>query len=69
MPVQNPDPLTVSEQRILGLIATRPAITIAQVADRFMLNRRTVERNLKSLQAQGRLARVGATKSGYWQVI
>ncbi|WP_411703593.1 Fic family protein [Edaphovirga cremea] len=69
MPVENPQPLTPTAQGILDILVANPAITISQMADKLAVNRRTIERNIKILQDKGRLLRVGATKSGYWQVV
>ena len=57
-----------TEERILALIGQQPAITIARLAVLTGLTTRTVERNLKSLQHKGRLLRIGAARSGFWQL-
>ena len=69
MPVQMLPPLTSTAQKILSAIAEHPAITMTQLAENLGINRRTVERNIKVLQQEGRLMRVGVTKSGYWRVV
>nr|WP_283163553.1 HTH domain-containing protein [Brenneria tiliae] len=69
MSVENSGDLSPSAQRILAAIAATPTITIVQLADKLGVNRRTVERNIKILREKGRLARVGATKSGSWRVV
>ncbi|MDC9590863.1 HTH domain-containing protein [Xenorhabdus sp. XENO-10] len=45
----------------------RPVITITQLTDELGIRRRTIERNIKTLQDAGRLIRVGAKKGGYWR--
>ncbi|CDG18852.1 Fic family protein [Xenorhabdus doucetiae] len=68
MSVENPQSLNATAQKILSVIAARPAITITQLADELGVSRRTIERNIKLLQDMGRLMRVGAKKGGYWRV-
>ncbi|MFW5400970.1 Fic family protein [Yersinia sp. 1252 StPb PI] len=68
MSVENSLSLTVTAERILATITASPTITIVQLASELSVSNRTIERNIKILQEKGRLVRVGATKSGYWQV-
>ncbi|PHM49598.1 Fic family protein [Xenorhabdus miraniensis] len=68
MSVENLQPLNATSQKILSVIALHPAITITQLADELGVNRRTIERNIKILQDNGYLVRVGAKKGGYWRV-
>ncbi|WP_368666805.1 HTH domain-containing protein [Xenorhabdus sp. PB62.4] len=68
MSVENLQPLNATSQKILSVIALHPAITITQLADGLSVSRRTIERNIKILQDNGYLVRVGAKKGGYWRV-
>ncbi|WP_416776721.1 Fic family protein [Xenorhabdus budapestensis] len=68
MSVENLQLLNVTSQKILLTIVKQPAITISQLADKLEVSCRTVERNIKVLQENGHLIRVGAKKTGYWQV-
>lgn len=68
MSVKNLQPLNATSQKILSVIALHPAITITQLADELGVNRRTIERNIKILQDNGYLVRVGAKKGGYWRI-
>ncbi len=55
--------------KILEMIAKNPTITISAIAIALDLTERTVERNIKILRENQQLERIGAKKSGYWQVI
>jgi len=69
MPVQNAVNLSVTGSKILAAVEATPSITIAQLAQALGINPRTVERNIKTLQENGRLHREGSTKSGIWRVL
>ncbi|MDC9596920.1 HTH domain-containing protein [Xenorhabdus anantnagensis] len=68
MSEEKPQPLNATSQKILSLIANQPSITISQLADDLGVNPRTIERNIKVLQENGLLIRVGAKKGGYWRI-
>ncbi|MEQ1964933.1 Fic family protein [Xenorhabdus khoisanae] len=68
MSVENLQPLNATSQKILSVIALHPVITITQLADELGVSRRTIERNIKILQDNGYLVRIGAKKGGYWRV-
>ncbi|MDC9614774.1 Fic family protein [Xenorhabdus khoisanae] len=68
MSVENLQPLNATSQKILSVIALHPVITITQLADELGVSRRTIERNIKILQNNGYLVRIGAKKGGYWRV-
>jgi ATP-dependent DNA helicase RecG len=55
--------------RILAALAKNPQATIADLAEVLGVSDRTIERNLKRLQEEGRLRRVGPDKGGYWEVV
>src|SRR5471032_2284497 len=69
MSVQNAGNLSVTASKILDAVEATPSITIAQLAQALGINSRTVERNIKTLQDNGRLQREGSTKSGVWRVM
>src|SRR5476649_1536908 len=69
MPVENAGNLSVTASKILAAVEATPSITIAQLAQALGINSRTVERNIKTLQDNGRLQREGSTKSGVWRVM
>lgn len=69
MSVENPQPLGRTAERILAAFTANPSMTIVQLAGELKVSSRTIERTIKVLQEEKRLARVGSTKSGYWQVV
>jgi predicted HTH transcriptional regulator len=56
-------------ERILELLAAEPRLSARLLAQRMGLSSRAVEKQLASLQAAGRLRRVGSARAGYWQVL
>ena len=58
-----------TSDKILGLIGENPLITIADLALLIGVTGRSIERNLKKLQAEQRLSRNGSAKGGCWEVI
>ncbi|MBC2710099.1 MAG: putative DNA binding domain-containing protein [Desulfosarcina sp.] len=54
--------------KILSAISDNANITIPEVADLVGVTQRSVERNLRKLQQEGVLKRVGGRKHGYWEV-
>ena len=69
MPVEMRLSLNATAQQIISIIAKYPSITMARLAENLALNRRTVERNIKTLQDKGLLVRQGPTKNGSWRVV
>lgn len=59
--------LSATAWQILNLIEEEPSITIARLAETAGLTSRTIQRNLKTLQQEGRLKRRGAARHGYWR--
>ncbi len=55
--------------KILACIKDTPTITIPGLAAQLDVSPSTIERNLKKLQAENQLRRIGAAKGGYWEVI
>ena len=45
-----------------------PSITIEEMAKYASVERRTIERNIKTLKEKGIIGRVGADKNGHWIV-
>jgi len=58
-----------SSQKILRLLAGDGSMTTQQLADRLGISRRAVAKQVKNLQEQGRLKRVGPDKGGHWEVM
>ena len=57
-----------TSEKILSALRNNPQLTIAELADSLGVTTRTVERNLKKLQDENNLSRVGHDKGGYWKV-
>lgn len=54
--------------KILNLILEHPDITLAEIARQTGRTERAVSYNIRKLQDEGRLTRIGGRKSGCWQV-
>lgn len=57
-----------TSEKILNLILERPDITLAELSRQTGRTERAVSYNIRKLQDEGRLTRVGGRKLGYWQV-
>jgi len=57
-----------TSEKILQLIASNQRTTIAELAKAIGVTTRSIERNIKNLQAQGRLRRTGPDKGGHWAI-
>lgn len=55
--------------KILEVCRERPFVTIPELARSIGITERSVQRNIRNLQRDGFLRRVGGRKEGYWQVI
>ena len=55
--------------QILGLLAARADMTIVQLAQVLGLSTRAIEKQIRKLQQEGRLRRVGPRKSGRWETL
>jgi len=55
--------------KILSLIKLNPKITAKELQVKTGLSRRGIEWNIAKLKKQGKIERIGPTKSGYWKVI
>ena len=58
-----------TQQKIVTLIENNPQITTQEMADSIGIDRSNVYRNIKKLQEQGIILRVGPDKGGHWEVI
>ena len=54
--------------KIVDAVRENPRITLDGIARLTGLSRRTVAREVESLKAEGRLKRIGSTRSGHWDV-
>jgi ATP-dependent DNA helicase RecG len=53
---------------IIEALQRNPKLTISDLATQINVSSRTIERQIKKLQQQGVLKRIGSTKTGYWEV-
>lgn len=57
-----------TQQKIVALIESNPQITTQEMADSIGIDRSNVYRNIKKLQEQGIIRRVGPDKGGHWEI-
>lgn len=55
-------------EQLIALVSANPSITIRQMASSLGIGIRQAERIVASLKVEGRLARVGASRNGHWEV-
>ncbi|GAB6905088.1 hypothetical protein JCM12296A_09220 [Desulfosarcina cetonica] len=55
--------------KILALLSRNKHLTIPELAGLIGVTERSIERNIRKLQDQGRLRRIGPAKGGHWEVI
>ena len=58
-----------TSQKIIELIKEDPYISTTKMAEIIGVDRRNIARNIKKLQEQGVVRRVGPDKGGFWEVI
>lgn len=61
--------LTEVQQYIIATIKQNQFVSQTEIAKALSLARETVNRNMKKLQEQGLIKRVGADKNGHWEVV
>ncbi|HBB13083.1 MAG TPA: hypothetical protein DCZ76_02275 [Treponema sp.] len=61
--------LTVVQQDIITAIKQNQFVSQTEIAKELSLARETVNRNMKKMQEQGIIQRIGADKNGHWKVI
>jgi len=54
--------------KILAALKLDGELTIPELADLIGVTERSIERNIRKLQEQGRLRRIGPAKGGHWEV-
>ena len=57
------------ERTVIDEIRARPKIRMSEIALKFQVTKRTVERVFSKLTQQGRIARVGGKRFGHWEVV
>jgi len=58
-----------TSEKILREMKINSQVTIAELADLTDVTPRSVERNIKALQQDGKLRRIGPAKGGHWEVL
>ena len=61
--------ITVNQQKIIHLIKEKPFVTQEELSNIVGIARLNINKNMKKLQEQGIIKRVGADKNGHWEVI
>ena len=56
-------------RKIIDLIKEDPNISTQDMADIIGIDRRNIARNLKKLQENGIVKRIGPDKGGYWKIV
>ncbi len=64
-----PVKVTVNQQKIIDAIKENPYVTQEELADIVGIARKNIIANMKKLQTNGLIKRIGADKNGYWLVI
>ena len=60
--------VTINQQKIIDVIKKNPYVTQEELADIIGITKKSVTVNMKKLQENGSIKRIGANKNGYWQV-
>lgn len=60
--------VTVNQQKIIDAIKVNPYVTQEELADIVGIARKNIIVNMKKLQTNGLIKRIGADKNGHWQV-
>jgi len=60
--------ITVNQRKIIAAIKNNPHITQDELSEAVGIARLNIIKNMKKLQEQNLIKRIGADKNGYWQV-
>ena len=58
-----------TSQKIIDLIKEDPYISTSKMTEIIGVDRKNIARNIKKLQEQGAVRRVGPDKGGFWKII
>ena len=61
--------ITVNQQKIIDAIKENPFATQEELSNIVGIARLNINKNMKKLQEQGIIKRIGADKNGHWEVI
>lgn len=59
--------VTINQQKIIDAIKTNPYITQEELSDIIGITKKSITFNMKKLQDEGLIKRIGSNKSGYWE--
>ena len=65
----SPKDVSVTQQKILDMIAENPKVTQTAMAEALDITSRAIKKNIKELTERGVVEHVGSSRSGYWQII
>ena len=57
------------ERKVVDEIRARPKIRMSEIAVKYQVTKRTVERVFSKLTQEGKIARVGGKRFGHWEVV
>lgn len=60
--------VTVNQEKIMQAVKENPYITQTELAKIVGISAKSIKENMKKLQTQGLLRRIGADKNGHWEV-
>lgn len=60
--------VSINQQKIIDAIKSNPHITQEELADIIGITKKSITANMKKLQENGLIKRIGANKNGYWQI-
>ena len=58
-----------TSQKIIDMIKENPYISTQEMANTIGIDRRNIARNIKKLQENGIVKRIGPDKGGYWKIV
>ena len=61
--------LTVNQKKILEEVKKNPFVTQEELAEIIGITRKSINENMKKLQSQKIIERIGADKNGHWEII
>lgn len=60
--------VTINQQKIIEAVKQNPFITQEELVNVVKISRKSIIQNMKKLQENGLLKRIGSNKNGRWQV-
>lgn len=57
------------ERTVVDEIRARPKIRMSEIAVKYQVTKRTVERVFSKLTQEGKITRVGGKRFGHWEVV